>query len=130
MCVAMRRSSYLSVMKRPALVICVLTVFSCWFAGGGGAAGVLGVGEEQLPHGAEQGEWSHFSCCLLLTFILSSSCSVFCLCPLHVLLSVNTDCPVFKPCSVSSGFSVSALCIQTHKGFRRLQQTNRCFTNQ
>lgn len=31
----------------------------CCFPGGGGAAGVLGVGEEQLPHGAEQGESSH-----------------------------------------------------------------------
>lgn len=40
---------------------------SCWFAGGGGAAGVLGVGEEQLPHGAEQGEWSHFLYCKLVT---------------------------------------------------------------
>lgn len=30
----------------------------CCFPGGGGAPGVLGVGEEQLPHGAEQGESS------------------------------------------------------------------------
>lgn len=30
----------------------------CWFPGSGGVAGVLGAGEEQLPHGAEQGEWS------------------------------------------------------------------------
>lgn len=31
----------------------------CWFPGSGRVAGVLGTGEEQLPHGAEQGEWSH-----------------------------------------------------------------------
>lgn len=28
----------------------------CCFAGSGGAAGVPGAGEEQLPHGPEQGE--------------------------------------------------------------------------
>lgn len=39
----------------------------CWFPGRAGVAGVLGAREEQLPHGAESGEWSHTSeTCTLL----------------------------------------------------------------
>ena len=44
--------------NRGCFCLCVYWLF-CWFPGSGGVAGVLGAGEEQLPHGAEPGEWSH-----------------------------------------------------------------------
>lgn len=51
--------------RRGFVFVCVhADCLLCRFPGGGRAAGVVGVGEEQLPHGAEQGEYSH-TCTLL-----------------------------------------------------------------